>query len=192
MAQLDGHAIAILLEGQKLAVKVQADARCLARHCAQQWLQCVLRNQLIGLQRLAAVVHAGGLLLPVRHRGVGQMQDGWFGQLVDDEHIHRCLTRIAGIADALGKAEAAIDFHRARIATLHLGQLAGRCLLFHQHALHAASRQVDGQCQADRPGAHDQHRCRCPLLLLQALLLQIRPSLMLHTASSLRCPKPSL
>ena len=49
------------------------------------------------------------------------MQDGRFGQLVDDEYIHRRLTRIARIADALGNAEAAIDFHRTRIAALHLG-----------------------------------------------------------------------
>ena len=62
----------------------------------------------------------------------------------------------AGRSDEFGDAQAAIDLHRAPVAALHLGQLAGRRVAFDQRAAHTTLAEVERQRQPNRPGADDQ------------------------------------
>ena len=63
----------------------------------------------------------------------------------------------AGGADLLRDAHAAVDFHGAGVAALHLRQKLRRRLLLDHHAAHAAKPQVDGQRQAGGAGADDEN-----------------------------------
>ncbi len=83
------------------------------------------------------------------------MQQRRLDQRRDDEHVHRHVARKAGGADFLRNAEAAVDFHGAGVAPLHLGQELRRVLLLDQHAAHAAAPEIDGERQAHGSGADD-------------------------------------
>ena len=83
------------------------------------------------------------------------MQQRRLGERRDDEHVHRHVARKAGVADFLHDAEAAVDFHGAGVAALHLGQELRRFFLLEQDAAHAAAAEVDGERQADGSGADD-------------------------------------
>jgi hypothetical protein len=66
----------------------------------------------------------------------------------------------AGVAQRLGHAQPAEDLHRpcGDVVALHVGRLAPVARLGDQHG-DAALRQVHGQRQAHRPGAHDEDLC---------------------------------
>jgi hypothetical protein len=157
VVELCRYAVRILRERDELAAIAHRHVGIGVRHRLEQGLHRVLRDELIRLERQRAVVACRDLLLRLRDRGIGQMEQRRLGQRGDDEHIHRHVRRQAGGAEPLGQPHAAEDFHGARVAALHLGQPLRRVLALDQQAADAAPAEVDGERQPHRPGADDKN-----------------------------------
>ena len=147
------HGPCVLLEIEKFASVAHIHAGQGLGDRLQQWLERVLRDQLVRLERHRAIGTRRNLGLRLCDRRVRQMQQRRLDQRGDDEHIHRHVAREAGIADFLRDAEPAVDLHGAGVAPLHLGQKLRRVLLLEQDAAHAAAAKIDGEREPDRAGA---------------------------------------
>src|SRR5262249_61910410 len=75
----------------------------------------------------------------------------------DDEDVHWAMGWQTGGADAVCEPHAAEDFHRAGIASLHLGKELRRFLLLDKRTAHAAQPQIDRKGQPDRARADDEN-----------------------------------
>ena len=155
--EISRHAIRILCEGQQFMAEAHGNVRHLLGDRLQQWLERVLRDDLIGLERQGAIVARARLGLAGGDRRIGQMQDRRIDKAGDDEDVHRHVAEAAGRADFLGQPHAAEELHGARVAALHLGPLPAGVIALDEDALHAALREVDREGQADRTRPDDQH-----------------------------------
>ena len=157
----------ILRERKKLAAVADLHRREFFHDRLQQRLERVLRNELIGLERLAAVVARRDQRFRFGDRRIGKMQKRRLDQRQHDEHVHRTMARQAGLANAIHNSDAPVDLHRAGIAALHLGQELRRVFLLDDRASHAAASEIDGKRQARGTGADDEnlgiHARRAPL-----------------------------
>ena len=145
----------VLLEVGQLAAEAHRHIWERFEEGAQQRLERVLRDELIGLEGLP-VVARGDFGFGASDRRVRKMRDRRAGHGWRQENVHRRVARQAGIADFFGDAEAAVDFHRAGVAALHFGELDRGFVAFDQRAAHAALAEVERQRQADGAGADDQ------------------------------------
>ena len=66
-------------------------------------------------------------------------------------------SRKAGITNFLRQPHAAVDFHGAGVAPLHLGQKLRRVLLLKQDAAHTAAAKVDCERYPYGPGADNDY-----------------------------------
>ena len=153
-----GDAGVVLVEVDELVPELDRHARRALGDAAQQRLERVLRNQLVGLERKRPVV---GRPDPGRER-----LDGWVAVVherlarhvaVADEDIHGDVGLQARRADLAGNAQPPEVLHRARVAALHLGQPAGCRTALDQPAPDALLTQLDRERQPHRPAAHDDH-----------------------------------
>ncbi len=96
------------------------------------------------------------LLLGLRDRRIGKMQERRLDQRQHDEHVHRDVTRQPGGADLFGEPHPPKNLHAARIHALHLGQELRCLLLFDQRAANAAQAEVDREREPDRAGTDDK------------------------------------
>ena len=110
----------ILLERHELAPVAHRDARQRLRDRFQQRLERVLRDELIGLERLVAVLGFFDLRPCLRHGRMHVVHQGRLRQRQHDEDVHRAMRRQPGGANLLHDAHAPIDLHGARVAALHL------------------------------------------------------------------------
>ena len=149
--------IRVLGELQELGAVAHRHRRQRLRDRLEERLQRVLGNELVGLQRHRGPGRGRDLALRRRDRRVGQVQQRRLQDRGDDEDVHRALRRQAGGADAVGEPHAAVDFHGAGVAPLHLGQELRGLLLLDQGAAYAAQAEIDGEGQAHRTGADDQN-----------------------------------
>ena len=85
------------------------------------------------------------------------MQERRLDQGKDDEHVHRRLARQSGGAYLFGDAEAAVNFHGAGVAPLHLGQELRGVFLLDEDAAHAQLAECDGERQPHGSGADDEN-----------------------------------
>ena len=191
-AGLHRHALVVLDEILQPAAVAHGDVGRRLRHLLQERLQLVLRHQLIRLQQAGAVRTLGDLLAALRHRGIFQHRDRRIAEPGGQEHVHRVVGRITQRPHPIGDADAAIELHGARVRAVHLriGQ-RGRAAL-DQQAAHAAPAKVDGQRQADRPGAGNDHVVSGDILVRQrrSVLLGGPPTVPPRTASSNQPPLP--
>ena len=151
------HAAGILCERDELASIPDVHTWQGLGHRLEQRLKRVLRDQLVGLERHRAICTGCDFRLRLLDRRVGQMQQRRLDERGDDEHVHGHVARKSGVADFLRDADAAIDFHGAGVAPLHLGQKLRRVFLLEQNAAHAAPAQVDGERQTHGAGADDEN-----------------------------------
>ena len=142
--------VLILSERHELAAVAHGDARQRLRDRLQQRLERVLRNELIGLERLRAVFGLGDPRLRLRHGRMHMVHQRRLDQRQHDEDVHRAMSGKAGGANPLRDAHAAVDLHGAGVATLHLRKKLRRLLLLDHHAAHAAPPKIDGERQAGR------------------------------------------
>jgi len=146
----------VLRKGEKLAAIAHGHARQAFRHLLEQRLDGVLRNELIGLERQAAVVRRSDLLLGLRDRRIGKLEERRLNQRQHDEHIHRDVAREPGGADLFGEPHAPENLHAARIHALHLGEELRRLFLLDEHATHTAQAEIDREREPNRAGTNDE------------------------------------
>ena len=156
-AQHRGHAIRILLETQELGAEAHGHARQFLGHLLHQRLKRVLRNQLVGFQRLGTIGCGADIGARLVHRGIGQAHQRRAHQVEHHIHVHRPVAAQPGCTDAVGHAQAAEHFHGARIASLHLRQEGRLRLLLHDRGANAPLAEIDGEREAHRTGADNQN-----------------------------------
>ena len=110
----------ILLERHELAPVAHGDARQRLRDRFQQRLERVLRDELIGLERLVAVLGFCDLLPCLRHGRMHVVHQGRLRQRQHDEDVHGAMRGQPGGANLLHDTHAPVDLHGARVAALHL------------------------------------------------------------------------
>ena len=125
--------------------------------CPQHRFQIVLRRDLVGLQRMQAVVGMCRLLAGPCHRRIGQHRQWRLGQARHDEDVERVLRRIAERTHVIGESEASKHLHRPGVAALHLRSGPAVNQLVQQQAPDPASTEVDGERQARRTCTDDDH-----------------------------------
>jgi hypothetical protein len=157
LSDLRGHAVRLFRERLELMAELHRDGRDRLGHRLEQRLERILRDDLIGLERHRAV--GGGVApgLGLRHRGVRHLEQRRPHQVEQQIGVHRPVRRVSGGTDGLGNAEAAEDFHRPRIAALHLRIAERRVVLLHQRAADAAFAEIDGERQPDRTSPNDEN-----------------------------------
>ena len=151
-----GHGTRVLRERQQFVAVAYCYARQRLRHRFQQWLQRVLRDQLIGLERQRAVMRRGDLRLQFGDRRIFLVQQWRVDHVLQhNENIHRHISGQSGSADLIRQPHAPIDFHAARVAALHFRQELRRFLLLDQRAANAAHAEIDRERKPGRSGAGD-------------------------------------
>ena len=115
-----------------------------------------MRNELIRLERLAAVIARTQLRLRLFDGRIAQMQQRRLGERKHDIDVHRDVGPQSRGADLSRKSDAAIHLHGPRIDALHLRQEGRPLLLLDQRAAHAALAEVDRKRQPGRPAADDE------------------------------------
>ncbi len=125
----------------------------------QQRLERVLRDELIGLEGHRAV-HAG-VDRPLRlgDRRILMTHQRRLVERSDDVDVHRHIGAQARGAHLVRETHTAVDLHGARVAALHLRQELRRVLALDERAAHASLSEIDGEREADRTGADDEHFC---------------------------------
>ncbi len=118
-----------------------------------------MRAELIGLERLRAVVRHADVGQGFRDGRVGQAQQRRLVHRRDDVDVHWHVGAEARGANAFRQSHATVHFHRAGVDALHLGQEGRGFLLLDERAADAALTEVDGERQAHGPGADDEHLC---------------------------------
>ncbi len=147
----------VLIERQELVSVAQRDTWQRLDLLFEQRFERVLRNQLIGLERLRAVIMRLDRRPRLVDRGVMLAQQRGFIHRQDNKDIHRDVRAQARGADLVRNSKAAEDLHGAGVAALHLGQELRRFLLLDQNAANAAPAEIVRQSEADRTGADDEN-----------------------------------
>src|SRR5437879_4743005 len=129
----------------------------LLRNRFQQRLQRVLRDQLIGLERQAAISARCDLLLRLCDGWIWEMEERRLDEGEHDEYVHRAMRRERGGAHPLRNAHAAVYLHGARIAAFHFWKELRRLLLLDDHGAYAAQAEIDGKRQAGRASPDNEH-----------------------------------
>jgi hypothetical protein len=151
--------ILILLERHELATVADADARQRLSDRFQERLERVLRDELVGLEREAAVLGFGDLHLRLRHRRMGMVHQRRLDQRQHDEDVHRTMGGKAGGANLVDDAHAPVDLHGTGVAALHLRKKLRGFLLLDDDRAYAAQSEVDGERQAGGARSDDENLC---------------------------------
>ena len=150
-------AASILLVRDIFGRPAQRDRRQGLGLALEQRLQRVLRDQLIGLERGAAVGGGADRRLGLGDGRVGVARQRRLREIEHDINVHRHVAAQAGSADLLGEPHAPVHLHGAGVDALHLRQERRRVLLLHQDRANAALAEIDGERQADRPCANNEN-----------------------------------
>src|SRR5262245_13152841 len=151
--------ILILLERHELATVADTDARQSLSDRFQERLERVLRDELVGLERQAAVLGYGDLRLRLSDRRMRMGHQWRVDQRQHDEDVHRTMGGKAGGANFVDDAHAPVDLHGAGVAALHLRQKLRRLLLLDDDRAHTAQSEVDGERQAGRARTNNENLC---------------------------------
>ena len=153
----DGDAVGGLLVRHIFGRPVHGHGRQRLAFGLQQRLERVLRNELVGLQRNAAVIGRADVRFRLGHGRIRQPQQRRPGEIENDVDIHRDVAAQARGADLLRQAHAPVDFHGPRVDAFHFRQERRLVLPLDQRASDAALAEVDGKRQADGACADDQN-----------------------------------
>ena len=151
-----GDAGPVLVQGLEPRAVGDRHPRQRLGRLAQQGLQRVLRDQLIGFGRKRRVLGPCDLVTRLGDRGIVEPEPRTFGHRADDPDVHRHVRRQPRLADAPGQPHAAEDLHRPGVAAFHLRQELRPRLPVDQQAADPPLAEVDGKGQADGSGADDQ------------------------------------
>src|SRR6185503_3163708 len=123
----------------------------------QQGLERVLRDELVGLERQRAVGARVDGAPRLGHRGIRVVHERRLVERAHDEDVHRHVGAQARGTHLRREAHAAVDFHGARVAALHLRQELRRFLALDERAAHALLPEGDGEREPDGAGADHKH-----------------------------------